>query len=111
MRTHMASLIGGVLIGLATVTATNGLLPQESTAAAGGVPMAGQAVLPQAATPAADDVAMADKMDRMMDQCLAMMEMMSAMMGGDMAGMMSGEGMEGMAVMADMPQAAGTPEP
>lgn len=111
MRTHIVTLIGGVLIGLALLTAINGLLPRESTAAAGGAPMAAQAVMLQAATPAADETEMAEKMERMMDQCLAMMEMMSAMMGGDMSGMMGGEGMQGMAGMEDMPAAAATPEP
>ncbi len=112
MRTHLMTLIAGVLVGMALLTTANGLLPgQASTAAAGGAAVDSQAVMRQAATPEAGDAEMAEKMERMMDQCLAMMEMMSMMMGGDMSGMMGGEEMQGMEGMEDMPAAAATPEP
>lgn len=113
MRTHIAVLIVGVLLGFATLTATNGLAAQEPTVASGRVQIADQAATMHVATPTATDTEteMAEKMERMMDQCLAMMEMMSMMMGGDMSGMMGGEEMQGMEGMEDMPAAAATPEP
>ncbi len=107
MRTYVTVLLAGVLIGMATLSAMNGVLGvQESTAAAGRAQMTDQAATLHVATPAATDAEMVEKMDRMMDQCLAMMEMMSMMMGGDMAGMMGGEGMHG---MEDTPTASPTP--
>lgn len=90
MKKQIATLVGGVLIGVATLTATNGALAaQEST------PAADEAGMMQMATPGAMAPEMAAKMDEMMDQCLAMMKMMS-MMGGDMSGTMGEEGMLGM---------------
>lgn len=96
MRNQTLSLIGGVLIGLTTLAATQGLLAaQEST------PRGDEAGMMQMATPAAMDAEMVAKMEQMMDECLAMMKMMSSMMGG--------EGMQGMMGMAGTPEAAATP--
>ena len=112
MRTQVMTLIAGVLMGMVTLTAMNGVLgAQDSTAAAGRGQTTQQAAMMHVATPAAGDDGMVEKMERMMDHCLAMMEMMSMMMGGDMSGMMGGEGMHGMEGMEDMPAAAATPEP
>lgn len=107
MKNQAITLVGAVLIGLAILATANSLRFQEAIAA-GSATMADQAVLSQAATPTADEAEMVGKMERMMDQCLAMMEMMGGMMGGDISSMMGGEGMAG---MEDMPQAAATPEP
>lgn len=102
MKSQVISVVGGVLLGVATLTATNGLLAaQEAT------PPTDQTTMMQMGTPTATDAEMAAKMDQMMDQCLAMMKMMNSMMG-----MMGGEGMEGMQGMEgmeEMPQAAATP--
>jgi hypothetical protein len=112
MRTHVMTLISGIVIGLALLAATNGLQRTQESSAAGRAPIASETVSLPAATPEIGDVTMADKMDRMIDECLAMMKSMNAMMGmmgGDMSGMMGGEGMQGMEGMDEMPHAAATP--
>ncbi len=111
MKTRLTVFIG-VLLGFALLAATSGqLIAQESTPETASAGMGDEAAMMQGTTPEAGSAEMAEKMDRMMDQCLAMMEMMSMMMGGDMSGMMGGEGMQGMEGMEDMPAAAATPEP
>jgi hypothetical protein len=105
VKKHLATLIGGIAIGVAVLTASNGLLAaQEST------PASDEAGMMQMATPAATDAEMVAEMEEMMDQCLAMMKMMSAMMGGDMSGMMGDEGMSGMMGMGGTPETAATPD-
>lgn len=93
-------LIGGILIGLAVLASSTGVLvAQEPTAMPGSTAMAGQMDMTDGATPGADDAEMAAQMERMMEQCASMMEMMTmmmGMMGGDMSGMMDGEDMSGM---------------
>jgi hypothetical protein len=94
MKKQIATLVGGLLIGLATLAATNGLLAaQVSTPTAASAAVSKEATMRQMETPVAMDAAMA----AMMDEFPAMMQMMRAMMGGDMAGMMGGEEMPGMA--------------
>jgi hypothetical protein len=93
-------LLAGVLIGLATITATNGLLAAQAS-----TPAADQPTMMEMGTPSATDAEMAAQMEKMMEQCMAMMKMMSAMMGGDMAGMMREEGIQGMEGMDEMPAA------
>jgi glutamate dehydrogenase/leucine dehydrogenase len=106
MRTQMTMLLG-VLLGMALVIATDGLrVIPDSLAAAGGAPVASQAIGLQAATPEAGDAEMTEKMERMIDECLTMMHNMNAMMGmmgGDMAGMMGEEGMQSMGGMQATP--------
>lgn len=91
MIKQIVTLIVGVLIGIAMLTGTSGLLAaQEST------PAADEPMMMDMATPGAMDADMTANMQQMMDQCTAMMEMMSMMMGGDMAGMMGDAGRQGM---------------
>ena len=122
--------IGGALIGLAVLAVTTGaLVAQEPTAPAGGTPtpdhagmMGGMAAMP-GGTPTAGEMhetmhrmmdamhgagtsdrmheAMGPDGERLMEQCVAMMQMM-----GMMSGMMSGQGMEG---MMGMPSPTPTP--
>ncbi len=99
--------IGGVLVGLLVLALTTGsLFAQEPTATPGGTATPDHMATTSAATPEAADPQTAGQMERMMEQCLAMMEMMSMMMGGDMAGTMEGQDMQG---MMDMPTPAATP--
>lgn len=108
MRKAIATLFAGVLIGVATLTAGNGLIAaQESTPAAESAAMGDEAGMMQMATPGAKDAETMAKMEQMMDQCQAMMQMMSMMMGGDMSGMTGGEDMQG---MMGTPEATPAPE-
>jgi hypothetical protein len=106
MKTRRTAVIGGILIGMATL-ATSGLVGGPwATAAAGGVPMVDQGVVHYMATPESDHAQMTEKMEQMIDECLTMMKNMNAMMGmmgGDMSGMRGGEGMD------EMPQVSATP--
>jgi hypothetical protein len=105
MKTHVAVFVVGVLLGFVTLTVTSGLAAQKATLA-GSAPVVAPAAMMHTGTPEPTDGEMVEQMERMMEQCTSMMEMMTmmmGMMGGDMAGMMGGEGMPGMEGMPATP--------
>lgn len=100
MRTRLTALIAGVLIGVAGPTAASGILDAQAPATA--LDDAPRGMM-HAATPEATDADRDGTMERMMEQCTEMMDMMSMMMGPD--------DMQAMGGMGDSPLAPATPEP
>ncbi len=87
--------VGGVVAAFAALSFASGsLFAQTATLAPSGTLMAGDMGMMGAASPEAGGTQAAAEMEQCMEM-MEMMEMMQGMMGGDMSGMMAGQGMAG----------------